>query len=187
VHVLLDAFHLLSNAHPDATLRLVVPLDVAAKQFVDPFGLDPLFGKLTDFYARPQSYLDKLQQTARAMGEKVRLEGPVANDAITSHHATAGVFVFPSIWQEPFAFPSSKRWLPVCPWWQPAPAPLRKSSRTLSPAFSSSGATPPPSPQQVPNCYPTQRYGRKWERRAESAYDNASPGTGASRACFELY
>jgi glycosyltransferase involved in cell wall biosynthesis len=41
----------------------------------------------------------------KSLGQRVRFEGMVANDAITALYAHAGLFVFPSIWQEPFGLP----------------------------------------------------------------------------------
>lgn len=105
VHVLLDAFAELAADHPRATLQLVGPHDVAPKQFVDPFRRDPLCSTLDGFYTRPRGYLEHLQGRAAALGDRVGFGGAVANDAITRYHAEAGLFVFPSVWQEPFGIP----------------------------------------------------------------------------------
>jgi glycosyltransferase involved in cell wall biosynthesis len=105
VHVLVDAFTRVAGRHGSADLRLVGPLDVAPKQFVDPLRRDMLFAGLEGFYAHPQSYLTALERSARWLGSRVRFEGPVANNAIAALHADAGLFVFPSIWQEPFGIP----------------------------------------------------------------------------------
>jgi glycosyltransferase involved in cell wall biosynthesis len=105
VHVLLEAVRRLPASQPVPELNLVGPLDVAPKEFVDPFCQDPLFKGLESFYSRPAAYQDQLQRQADALGGRAILHGRVLNSDIGAHYAKAGIFVFPSLWHEPFGIP----------------------------------------------------------------------------------
>jgi glycosyltransferase involved in cell wall biosynthesis len=105
VHVLLEAFAQLSAKHPDARLELIGPQDLSPKQFVDPFGRDPLIDQVSAFYQTPGSFLARLESIAQPLGPRVSFRGPVPNDVMEGELARAGIFVFPSLWQEPFGIP----------------------------------------------------------------------------------
>ena len=106
VHVLFDAFREVAAAYPGARLDLVGPSDVAPKQFVDPFDEDPLFAELGKYYRSPSSYLAALKQSLPGpLRARVRFLGPVPNAQLPSLYRSADVFVFPSLWQEPFGMP----------------------------------------------------------------------------------
>lgn len=105
VHVLLSAMGGLSRAHPQATLSLVGPLDLSPKDYVDPHGRDPIFNGLTRYYANPAAYYELISRHAGELGGRAFLHGRVANSEICSHYARAGIFVFPSLWHEPFGIP----------------------------------------------------------------------------------
>ena len=105
VHALLEAFRQSAAAHPRSVLRLIGPADIAPKQFVDPAGLDPALRLLAHFHVRRGAYFSFLQQQAQTLGGRAQFVGPVANRRVRSELAQAGVFVFPSVWQEPFGIP----------------------------------------------------------------------------------
>jgi len=105
VHLLLSAMSELSRAHPHASLSLVGPLDVSPKDFVDPHGRDPMFNALARYYSRPGEYYDLICRQVSELGGRAYLHGRVANEEICSHYARAGIFVFPSLWHEPFGIP----------------------------------------------------------------------------------
>jgi glycosyltransferase involved in cell wall biosynthesis len=105
VHVLLSAMGEVSRAHGQASLSLVGPLDVAPKDFVDPHRRDPIFGGLVPYYSRPDAYYDLICRQVSALGGRAFLHGRVPNDEIGCHYERAGVFVFPSLWHEPFGIP----------------------------------------------------------------------------------
>jgi glycosyltransferase involved in cell wall biosynthesis len=104
VHVLLEAMSRLP-AGQSYTVNVVGPLDVAPKEFVDPFSKDPLFKDLQSFYERPQSYQESLLRQVNALAGRAILHGKVFNKDIGAHYARAGIFVFPSLWHEPFGIP----------------------------------------------------------------------------------
>ena len=104
VHVLLEAMKGISD--PLAThLSLVGPLDVAPKEYVDPLRQDPLFRGLEGYYSRPATYRDLLVREVASLQGRAVLEGPVLNRDIGPRFGGAGIFVFPSLWHEPFGIP----------------------------------------------------------------------------------
>jgi len=105
VHVLMEAMGKLPASQRMPELNLVGPLDVAPKEFVDPFRKDPLFKGLDEFYSRPATFHERLKQQAQELGDRAILHGRVLNSDIGEHYAKAGIFVFPSLWHEPFGIP----------------------------------------------------------------------------------
>ena len=105
VHVLLSAMSQQSRVHPRARLSLVGPLDVSPKEFVDPHGRDPMFNALTRYYTQPDAYYDLICRNVSALAGRAVLHGRIANSQICSHYSRAGIFVFPSLWHEPFGIP----------------------------------------------------------------------------------
>ncbi|MFO1070934.1 MAG: glycosyltransferase family 4 protein [Geminicoccaceae bacterium] len=105
VHVLVDAFAGLARKAPEATLRLVGPADLAPRHFVDPFGRDPAFADLATFYGQPRRYQQELHRRARAVEGRVEFAGRRAHATVADELGRAGIFCFPSIWQEPFGMP----------------------------------------------------------------------------------
>ena len=105
IHVLLSAMSEVSRAHPQASLSLVGPLDVAPKDFVDPHHRDPIFNGLDRYYSHPGAYYELICRLVSALGGRAFLHGRTPNDEICSHYSRAGVFVFPSLWHEPFGIP----------------------------------------------------------------------------------
>lgn len=104
IHVLLEAFAHVRRECPDARLVIVGPNDLAPKQFVDPFRKDPAFNGQDHLFANPGAYLDLLKRRASEIGG-VEFAGSVPNSDICKYHAAASLFVFPSIWHEPFGIP----------------------------------------------------------------------------------
>ena len=105
VQVLLEAMRRLPPSQAIPEVNLVGPLDVAPKEFVDPFCKDPLFKGLEGFYSRPTAFNEQLHRQAALLGGRAVLHGRVLNSDIGEHYAKAGIFVFPSLWHEPFGIP----------------------------------------------------------------------------------
>ncbi|HEU5443595.1 MAG TPA: glycosyltransferase family 4 protein, partial [Steroidobacteraceae bacterium] len=72
---------------------------------VDPHGRDPIFNGLGRYYASPAAYYELICRQLGGLRGRGFLHGRVANCEIRSHYARAGIFVFPSLWQEPFGIP----------------------------------------------------------------------------------
>jgi glycosyltransferase involved in cell wall biosynthesis len=105
VHLLLSAMGEVLRSHPGASLSLVGPLDLSPKDFVDPHRRDPIFNDLTWYYTQPGAYYDLVCRQVSALGGHGFLHGRVPNAELGSHYARAGIFVFPSLWHEPFGIP----------------------------------------------------------------------------------
>lgn len=105
VHVLLAAMSRVLSAHSRASLSLVGPLDLSPKDFVDPHRRDPIFNDLARYYTNPSAYYDVLCHQVSELDGRASLHGRAANGDICSHYARAGIFVFPSLWHEPFGIP----------------------------------------------------------------------------------
>jgi len=106
VHDLIDAFCSVAGRHPDATLHLVGPDDLAPLQFVDPFGRDPRFDALRAYYGDARSYAAALRERVPPpLRERVRFLGTVPNRELPALYRDADVFAFPSVWDEPFGMP----------------------------------------------------------------------------------
>ena len=105
IHVLLSAMSEVCRTHPRASLSLVGPLDVAPKDFVDPHSRDPIFNGLDRYYTRPDAYYELICRLVSGLGGRAFLHGRTPNDEICSHYSRAGIFVFPSLWHEPFGIP----------------------------------------------------------------------------------
>lgn len=106
LHVILDAFSRVAKNHPAVTLKLVGPGDLAPRHFVDPFGQDPVFQGLEHFYRQPRDYLPYLRSLIpEELGGRVEFAGSIPNSELPGQYHDADVFVFPSIWHEPFGIP----------------------------------------------------------------------------------
>jgi glycosyltransferase involved in cell wall biosynthesis len=105
VHTLIEAFVRIADRHPGARLDLVGPDDLSPKQFVDPLDQDPLLRPVAHFYGSRGAFRRHLDQLAGPLGARVALHGPVANDRLGGLLGEAGIFAFPSLWQEPFGIP----------------------------------------------------------------------------------
>ena len=105
VHVLVEAFGRISAEHPDASLSLIGPNHVPNKHFVDPFGDDEVLAGTEAYYRKgSSSYLDDLLKAGE--GLQVMMPGPIDNRDLPARLARAGIFVFASLWQEPFGIPA---------------------------------------------------------------------------------
>ena len=105
VHVLLSAMSEVARAHPQASLSLVGPLDLSPKDYVDPHGRDPALNGLNRYYSNPAAYYELVCRRVSDLGGHAFLHGRVAHSEICSHYKRAGIFVFPSLWHEPFGIP----------------------------------------------------------------------------------
>lgn len=106
VHVLLEAFRQVGARYPDLRLDLIGPSALAPKQFVDPFDRDPHLVAVKGFYRDAGSYLAHLRSLVPGeIGARVSFLGPVPNSSLVEHYRRSDIFVFPSLWQEPFGMP----------------------------------------------------------------------------------
>ncbi len=106
VHRLIEAFGRVVDVVPDARLALVGPRSLAGVEFVDWTGEDPLFNDVRQFWGRPASFRSYLQSLAeREAPGRVTFIDETDNTRLVDFYHRAAIFVFPSIWHEPFGVP----------------------------------------------------------------------------------
>jgi len=106
IHVLMQAFEQVVKRGHDVDLCLIGPKDVAPGEFVDPLREDRMFDDLRQFYDDPGAYYRYLETLlSREAAGRVTFVGEVDHADIARHYAASDVFVFPSIWPEPFGLP----------------------------------------------------------------------------------
>lgn len=104
VHVLLDAFKNVLGHHPDAHLKIVGPQVSAPLEFILPFNKDSKFKDLASLYSG--SYRSRLRdQLPSNLASQVSFIGNVPHSQLINYCQDADVFIFPSVWDEPFGIP----------------------------------------------------------------------------------
>jgi glycosyltransferase involved in cell wall biosynthesis len=101
VHVLLEAFRKVRERYPNARLDVVGALSAAPREFNVDLSADPRTRQLARFYEG-----DYVQQMKAAAGEGVHFTGNLPYAELVSLYRQADVFVFPSVWHEPFGMPN---------------------------------------------------------------------------------
>ncbi len=105
VHTLLDAFGIVAQARDDVHLRLIGAEEIVAWEAIVPFCDDPKVLELGDWFRG--GYGEHLRTLlARLPADRVEFFGRhVPHPDLPAHYAAADVFVFPSVWEEPFGMP----------------------------------------------------------------------------------
>jgi spore coat protein SA len=104
VHVLLDAFRQVLEERPNTRLELVGPLGAAPAEFIVGCTDDPKVRELEPMYRR--DYVSSLKQGLPGeVSAKVSFVGPVPYLELLNRYRAADVFVYPSVWNEPFGLP----------------------------------------------------------------------------------
>jgi glycosyltransferase involved in cell wall biosynthesis len=109
VHRLLEAFALVVEKVPEAKLVLIGPPSLAGQELVDRDGTDPLFSDVREFWGKPRGFRDYLRKTAESIapGRVTFIDG-VNHSELAGWYRRADVFVFPSLWNEPFGMPPTE-------------------------------------------------------------------------------
>ena len=99
LHVLLDAFELILQKRPDATLVIVGPESVAPRDTIVDLCLEKsLADSIAPFYAG--SYLSQLRQRlSPAAAKRVTFTGPISHKDVAKYYANADVYVSPSLYE----------------------------------------------------------------------------------------
>jgi len=104
VHVLLDAFHQVIQRFPHAEIEIVGPQRAAPMEFIIALSDDPKVAALASFYSK--SYMSSLKEQASGdLRSRTRFTGFVVHTELVTHYHDADVFIFPSVWSEPFGMP----------------------------------------------------------------------------------
>jgi glycosyltransferase involved in cell wall biosynthesis len=105
VHVLAKAFRRVHERFPDAQLTLIGPQSPAPREFVDPFGNDPLFAEVDHVWGG-RRYADYVRESLGPALARTRMLGGVSHGEIGPYLAEASILVMPSLWDEPFGMPT---------------------------------------------------------------------------------
>jgi glycosyltransferase involved in cell wall biosynthesis len=104
VHVLLEAFQEVVKRYPKAQLEIVGPKSVSPIEFIVTLSDDPKVSDLVSFYKG--SYISHLQDKLSSdVANHVSFTGFVSRQQLINCYQHADVFVFPSVWNEPFGMP----------------------------------------------------------------------------------
>ena len=96
LHVLLDAFRVVLQRHPESTLRIVGPDAVTPAQFLVEVTDDPVLRSLGAFYER--NYFEWLRDRAELeFAGRVHFFGTVPHDRLPEHYREADILVNPSL------------------------------------------------------------------------------------------
>ncbi|MCL6749988.1 glycosyltransferase family 4 protein [Nostoc sp. CCCryo 231-06] len=103
IHVLLDAFNKVVSQYPQVQLKLVGPENaILPWEMLDKE--DPNIVALTPFYKG--NYISHLQaRLCESAASSVSFIGEVKYLELVEHYQQADIFIFPSVWNEPFGMP----------------------------------------------------------------------------------
>ncbi len=104
VHVLAEAFQEVAKRHPEARLEIVGPEARPPAEFIVALSDDARVSSLAPFYEK--NYLAHLQERLPAnLSNRVSFSGPVPYSELIDRYRNSKVFIFPSVWDEPFGMP----------------------------------------------------------------------------------
>ena len=106
VHILLDAFRIVLAQHPDAHLELIGPEKVFPREVLLPVCDDPHVLELEPYF-RPGAYAELLRGKISELpsGSVSFFNKGMKFIDLVPHYHSASIFVFPSVWEEPFGMP----------------------------------------------------------------------------------
>jgi glycosyltransferase involved in cell wall biosynthesis len=106
VHVLLDAFRIVLEQQPDAQLELIGPESVIPREMLLPTCNDPHVLEIEPYFrAGVYSQLLRAKVAEFPPGSVSFLNRATKFKDLVPHYHSASVFVFPSVWEEPFGMP----------------------------------------------------------------------------------
>lgn len=104
VHVLLDAFEMVFERFPELDLQLIGPHTPAPLEYIVTLSDDPKVLELSTFYSR--GYLSHLKKKISPdLVNRVTFYKHIPYSNLTNFYHGAHLFVFPSVWDEPFGMP----------------------------------------------------------------------------------
>lgn len=105
VHVLARAFRLVHEQFPAARLTLVGPESPAPREFVDPFGNNPLFADVDHVWGG-RLYGAFVRQELGSALSQTQMLGGLSHVETAPHVVGSAILVMPSLWDEPFGMPT---------------------------------------------------------------------------------
>lgn len=109
VHVLLNAFQRVVQRYPQAHLEIVGPKKQLPFEYLVALSNDDKVAELASFYggSSPYNYAHHLQDMLGSLNiaRQVTFAGVVPNLQLLHYYRNADIFIFPSVWEEPFGMP----------------------------------------------------------------------------------
>jgi len=104
LHVLLEAFQEVVKRYPQVQLEIVGSKSIPPIEFIVALSDDPKVSDLASFYSG--NYISHLQdKLSSGVASHVSFTGFVSRRQLINCYQHADVFVFPSVWNEPFGMP----------------------------------------------------------------------------------
>jgi glycosyltransferase involved in cell wall biosynthesis len=105
VHVLLEAFQKIAELYPEVQLEIVGVPKAVTYEFVVALSDDPKVLDLASFY--PDGWINYLSQwqNSSSVASKVCFTGSVPHSQLVNYYQKTDIFIFPSVWNEPFGIP----------------------------------------------------------------------------------
>ena len=104
IHTLLAAFQKVMVRYPTAQLEIIGPTIQAPFGFIVGVIQDPKVIDLVRFYSSDY-YTDMKKQAAEKLADNVFFRGAIPHSKLIEKYQNSDVFVFPSVWEEPFGIP----------------------------------------------------------------------------------
>jgi len=105
VHVLLEAFQKVVEQYPETQLELVGSKAAVNYEFVVGLSNDPKVLDLASFYRDDWlNHLSHMQEHS-SVANQVSFTGSVPHSQLVNYYQNTDIFVFPSVWNEPFGVP----------------------------------------------------------------------------------
>ena len=105
VHVLLNAFQKVVACYPEVGLKIIGHKIPAPYEFIAQLSDDSkVSGMASSFSGSYLSYLKN--QLPSSSANKISFTGPIPHAELINHYRDADIFVFPSVWHEPFGIPT---------------------------------------------------------------------------------
>lgn len=109
VHVLLKAFQRVVQRYPQAHLEIAGPKKQLPFEYLVALSDDAAVTELAAFYGSgsPYGYSYRLRDMLGLLNiaNRVTFSGVIPNSQLLSQYRNADVFIFPSVWEEPFGLP----------------------------------------------------------------------------------
>jgi glycosyltransferase involved in cell wall biosynthesis len=113
VHVLLEAFQEVVRRCPQVELELVGLRSQLPYKYLIALSDNPRVLALASFY--PENYFSHLNRLSSSVAGRVSFVGAVPHLELVSYYQRTDIFVFPSVWDEPFGNPPVEAQLAAVP------------------------------------------------------------------------
>jgi glycosyltransferase involved in cell wall biosynthesis len=105
IHILLDAFKRVAEKCPQVRLDSIGFQSAIPPEYVIKVSEDPIVINLESLYRCGwKEYLSKWMMSSR-FADRVELFDPIPQSQLVDRYRNADIFVFPSVWNEPFGMP----------------------------------------------------------------------------------